>query len=77
MFGWSVGQLFATLVIIASSQEWGWGGSLHISSSCAKISLLTEKPLSRLSGSALKVCVVGGWLESKFSDRLWQKPSFS
>ena len=53
------------------------GGSLHISSSWAKIRLLTENPLPRLSGSALKVCVVGGWLESKFSDRLWQKPSFS
>ena len=53
------------------------GGSLHISSSWAKIRFLTENPLPRLSGSALKVCVVGGWLESKFSDRLWQKPSFS
>ena len=37
------------------------------------VRLDNENQLSSLPGSALKVCVGGGdgWVESKFSDRLW------
>ena len=37
------------------------------------VKLNTENQLYRLPGRASKVCVVGGggWVESKFSDRLW------
>ena len=37
------------------------------------VRLHTENQLQALPGSALKVCVVGGWwwVESEFSDRLW------
>ena len=37
------------------------------------VRLHTKNQLHSLPGSALKVCVVGGWcrVESKFSDRIW------
>jgi hypothetical protein len=44
---------------------------LSISSSWVNIRLHTENQLYTLPGSALKVCVVVGGVESEFSDRLW------
>ena len=35
------------------------------------VRLHTENELDSLPRSASKVCLVGGGLESKFSDRLW------
>ena len=45
------------------------------SSSCVKIRLHTENQHPGLPGSVLKVCVVGGGVESEFSDQLWLWPS--
>ena len=44
---------------------------LSSSSSWVNLRLHTENQLNTLHGSALKVCVVVGGLESGFSDRLW------
>ena len=61
----------------------GGGGQLntiflHIASSLVKIRLRTKNQLSRLPGSALKVCLVGGgvgWVVASVSYQL-QKNSF-
>ena len=54
---------------------WGGGGNpnffLHILSSLVNVRLHTETWRCTLPGSALKVPVVGGWLESEYSDHLW------